>query len=144
MIIYNQNIYAYTTYFWSPGNYRMHYCHLHLPFTYIIKRCCAWIPWSFMVFVGTNFACTHFMVSHTEIVSTGISLRNDNHTDRGHFPAHNHENFCEHMISSTPPASWTFAVRGQGLVARWIIGKKEELWPWIGRSSMLQQFQPAF
>ena len=67
-------------------------------------------------------------MSPTEFVST-IRLIEIIYTDRDHFPAHNHENFCEHMISSTPPGSSTFAVRGQDLVARWIIGKKEELWP---------------
>ena len=68
----------------------------------------------------------------------------DNHTDRDHFPAHSHKNFCEHMISRSSPAPENSPSEAGRLTARRVIARKETLSPWMGRLSMFQRCQAAF
>ena len=127
---------AHTTHFWSPDNYRMYYCHLHLSFTYyqevlrmdsvVIYLAQSAVP----VLLGTSGE-PHWVVDSAELVLV------DNHTDRHHSPAHTYEKVCEHMISRSTSAPANSSSKAYRLTGRRAIARKEALSPWIGRWSML-------
>ena len=107
----------------------MYYCHLHLPFTYIINEVLRmdsvvmYLTQSVVLFLLSTSGKPRWVEDSTVLVLV------DNHKDRHHFAAHTYEKVCEHMISRSSSAPQNSPPEAGRLTARRVIARKEALWP---------------